>query len=312
MAQRQQTAELRRLEQQNSALRDQLALVERRLREQPRAAVVELPKYRVRDDRHVRTARNPAVTSRAEREYAKQLKLLSRQVGSMIESYESGLHGLPTLTQLLRAYAEGLVPWATRVANRMLGEVNARDRDAWRSLGNAISSQLHEDIRNAPVGVRMQELLGLQVSLIKSIPLDAAQRVHELAIQARIEGTRFRGIAAQIPGMVARVNEISESRAILIARTETARAASVLVQARAESVGSTSYIWRTSLDGAVRAGHKAMEGKVCEWANPPAVDEGSEHKSRIMHHHPGEIWNCRCYPEPIISDPYKPTRRGRT
>jgi hypothetical protein len=266
---------------------------------------------RTQDDKPKSQARRATVTSRAERDYAKQLKLLSRQVGNLIESYESGLHGLPTLTQLLRAYAEGLVPWAQRVATRMLGEVDSRDRSAWRALGNSISAQLHHDIQNAPVGARMRELLGLQVSLIKSIPLTAAKRVHELAVEGRISGARFGVIAKKIPFLVARANEITESRAILIARTETSRAATVLVQARCEAIASTHYIWRTSLDGEVRDGHKAMEGKVCEWANPPAVDEGTPKNPRIMHHHPGAIWNCRCYPEPIIGDPYKSERRGR-
>lgn len=185
----------------------------------------------------------------------------------------------------------------------MLGEVDLRDRDAWRSLGNAISAQLHQDIRNAPVGERMRELLGLQVSLIQSIPVEAAERVHRLATEARIEGTRAKEIAEEI----ARTEEVTKSRAVLIARTETSRAATVLVQARCEAIGSTHYIWRTSMDGTVRPGHKAMEGKTCEWANPPAVNE----EGRIMHFHPGEVWNCRCYAEPIIGDPYKPERRVR-
>jgi len=222
----------------------------------------------------------------------------------MVESYASGLHGLPTLTQLLRAYADGLIPWARRIATRMLGEVDSRDRDAWRALGNAISSQLHQDIRNAPVGERMRELLGLQVSLIQSLPLEAAQRVHELATKARIEGTRASEIAEQI----ALSGSVAKSRAVLIAQTETSRAATVLLQARCEAIGSTHYVWRTSMDGSVRPGHKAMEGKTCEWAHAPAVEESG---GRIMHHHPGEIWRCRCYAEPIIGDPYKPERRGR-
>lgn len=221
----------------------------------------------------------------------------------MVESYASGLHGLPTLTQLLRAYAEGLTPWAQRVASRMLGEVDLQDRSAWRALGNAISSQLHQDIRNAPVGERMRELLGLQVSLIQSIPIEAAERVHELATKARIEGTR----ASEIAEEIARSGEVAKSRAVLIAKTETSRAATVFLQARCEAIGSTHYTWETSMDGTVRPGHKAMQGKVCEWAQPPAVDEGG----RIMHFHPGEVWNCRCYATPIIGDPYKPERRSR-
>lgn len=184
----------------------------------------------------------------------------------------------------------------------MIGEVNQRDRDAWRALGTSISSQLHRDLANAPLGVRVRELMQLQVGLITSIPQDAAERVHRLTLQGLESSTRAKETAAEI----ARSAEVTKSRAVLIARTETSRTATVLVQARAEHVGSTSYIWRTSHDGDVRPGHKAMDGKVCEWAHPPAVDENG----KIMHHGPGEIWNCRCWAEPIISDPYDKTRRA--
>ena len=252
-----------------------------------------------RDDRPKSQARRATVTSRAERDYAKQLKLLARNVGDLIDSYVSGLHGLPTLTQLLRAYALGLRPWASKVASRMLGEVDLRDRDAWRSLGTAISAQLHQDIRNAPVGERMRELLDLQVELIQSIPLQAAERVHELAVRARIEGTRAKEIAEEI----ARSGEVTQSRAMLIARTETSRAATTLVQARAESIGSVAYLWRTSRDGAVRESHRKMEGVLVHWDDPPTLDGLTDHA--------GALPNCRCWPEPVIADPYQPKLRSR-
>lgn len=108
-------------------------------------------------------------------------------------------------------------------------------------------------------------------------------------------GTRQTELADQIENL----GDVTRSRAVLIARTETARASTVLLQARCEEVGVTHYIWRTARDGAVRPGHRVMEGRVCEWANPPAVRENDA----IYYHHPGEIWNCRCYAEPVVTDP---------
>jgi SPP1 gp7 family putative phage head morphogenesis protein len=236
-------------------------------------------------------------TGPAERSYTKQLKLLASEVGEVIQGYAAQLHTLPVLMTLLKGYAERLTPWARRVARRMLHEVDLRDRDAWRALGNDISAQLQQEIQETPVGDRMQQLLDEQVTLIQSIPLEAAERVQQLAVEARIGGGRAREIAAQLEDST----EVTRTRAVLIARTETARAASTFLQARCEEIGSTHYIWRTVDDGAVRHGHAMMEGTVCEWANPPAVDEGH---GRIMFHHPGEIWNCRCYAEPIVNDPY--------
>jgi SPP1 gp7 family putative phage head morphogenesis protein len=89
--------------------------------------------------------------------------------------------------------------------------------------------------------------------------------------------------------------DITESRARLIARTEVARSNSILVQARAESLGSKAYIWQTAEDARVRESHMEMNGKVCYWDNPPMLSDGTQT-------HPGQIFNCRCIALPLLSD----------
>lgn len=141
----------------------------------------------------------------------------------------------------------------------------------------------------APTGDALKTLLGEQVNLITSLPTDAARRVHELTMKAIVEGTRPDLLASEI----LRTGDVTKARATLIARTETARTASVLTQVRAQAVGSTGYIWRTSRDARVRPWHKKLEGQFVEWDNPPECDPG--HRA-----HAGQIFNCRCWAEPII------------
>jgi SPP1 gp7 family putative phage head morphogenesis protein len=81
----------------------------------------------------------------------------------------------------------------------------------------------------------------------------------------------------------------------LIARTEVARVATELTKARAESAGITHYVWRTSEDSDVRKSHKEMDGKVVAFAIAPTLSDGSVC-------HAGQIFNCRCYADPIITD----------
>ncbi|WP_249189104.1 phage head morphogenesis protein [Burkholderia cenocepacia] len=200
----------------------------------------------------------------------------------------------PTIEQLLRRYAEALTPWAEATAARMLDDLNRRDEQAWMQQAADMSRALRDELRRAPAGETMRALMAEQVGLIRSIPLEAAERVHRLTIEALEDSTR----AAAISKEIQRSGEVAKSRADLIARTEVSRAATSLTEARARSVGSTHYIWRTSGDSDVRPGHRAMEGKVCSWAEPPDVDENG----RIMNFHPGQIWNCRCWAEPIISE----------
>jgi len=247
------------------------------------------------DDRalkRTRRSRNPTKTSRTERTYARQLKAIAYHVGEIVRGFESGgVEAMPTLADMLRKYAEALKPWAIATARSMVLDIDARDRDSWRSMGNRISDGLREEILNAPTGETLRRLMAEQVTLIQSIPTDAAQRVHDLTIKGLEDSTRSKEIAAEIM----RSGDVAASRAMLIARTEVARTATALTQARAQHVGSTEFIWRTSGDGAVRDSHRKLNGKAFRWDDPPECDPG---------HHalPGSIWNCRCYAEPIIPD----------
>jgi SPP1 gp7 family putative phage head morphogenesis protein len=195
------------------------------------------------------------------------------------------------MTDMLRRYAEALTPWAEATAARMLSDVNRSDQQAWMVQARDLSRGLKAEILTAPTGEIMQALLAEQVTLIKSLPLDAAQRVHDLTIAGLENSTR----AKEIEKEIARSGQVSANRAKLIARTEVARTASVLTQARAEHIGSEGYIWRTSNDSDVRHSHKEMNGKYVRWDTPPKLSDGTTT-------HAGQIYNCRCYPEPVIPD----------
>ena len=122
-------------------------------------------------------------------------------------------------------------------------------------------------------------------------PLEAADRVYDIqnrATEAVVTGGRAEHFAKEI----AVSGDIAKSRADLIARTELGRATGALDQARALSIGSNGYIWRTAEDGDVRHSHREMEGKFVEWGKPPTLDG--------MTGHAGELPNCRCYKEIVF------------
>lgn len=231
----------------------------------------------------------------AEIAYSKSLRSVAMQVGALVSAYDPGeYHTAHELADLLLRYAQALRPWATRVANNMLLDVNRRDQGLWDKLTGEIGAQLRHDVRRTQLGVVMRTLLHEQVDLITTLPKKAAERVHRLTLQG-LEGSRR---ASEIAKDIKLSASVSEFEALRIARTEVGRTSTTLSQARAGQIGSTHYIWRTAEDGDVRKGHKEMDGKICEWAKPPAVNENG----RIMYHHPGCIWNCRCWPETIIPD----------
>ena len=239
------------------------------------------------------TRTNPTIIKRAERVYTQQLVRLARHVGQIVKEFEPTVETVPTLANMLRQYAVALAPWAKITAMKMLSEIDHRDRAAWKSNSLQISEALRREILNAPVGERMRELLDDQVGLITSLPVEAAKRVHELTLKGLEDGTR----AAEVAREIMRTGEVTVSRARLIARTETSRTATALVQSRAEHVGSEQYIWRSSGDGDVRRDHKKLNGKAFRWDSPPVADERTGARA-----HPGAIYNCRCWAEPILID----------
>lgn len=249
--------------------------------------------------RPVKGRGNPVRIRRVEMQYAGKLRKVAEQVGMIVRSFPYGdMAASQQINNTMARYAEALTQWATRSASDMLMEVALRDQQAWMQSSKDMSLALRNEIRNAPTGEVMRMLLADQVTLIKSIPTDAAKRVHELTL-ASIENS---GRAKEIALEIGRSGEVATSRANLIAITEVSRTASTLTEARAQHIGSTHYIWRTVGDSDVRPGHRAMNGKVCEWANPPAVNEGTPGRPHIMYHHAGRIWRCRCYPEPILPE----------
>lgn len=238
--------------------------------------------------------RNPVRLSGPERQYSTQLRKIAGQVGDLVNGFPAGDPGASsTIQELLRRYADALAPWAESTAAKMLHDINRRDEQAWMRQAAEMSRSLRDEIKNAQTGFTLRAMLGEQVTLIKSIPLEAAERVHRLTLEGMVDSTRASSISAAIQAS----GDVAKSCADLIARTEVSRCATGLTEARASSVGSPGYFWRTSHDSDVRSDHRELDGQFFAWNAPPIADKRTGTRA-----HPGCIWNCRCWAEPIIPD----------
>lgn len=231
---------------------------------------------------------------RAETKYRASLTRVAHHVGTLVKGFapRGEVTEPGALREALTRYAEVLRPWAMSTVARMQAEVGQRDLAAWAELGREMGTNLRNEIAHAPTGHEMRTLMAEDVELITSLPLEAARRVHRLTQQALLESTR----ASEIYKEILRTGAVTVARAKLIARTEVARTASKLVESRATFVGSEGYIWRTVGDSDVRPLHRKLNGKFFRWDDPPVSGESGEKA------HAGQIYNCRCYPDPIIPE----------
>lgn len=90
---------------------------------------------------------------------------------------------------------------------------------------------------------------------------------------------------------------VSHRKAKFLARQETSLLMTKFKQTRYEDAGVNQYRWGCVVGSGlhpVRPMHKALEGKVFSWNNPPITDENGNRNN------PGQDYNCRCFARPIV------------
>ncbi len=214
-------------------------------------------------------------------------------MGAIVEgSYDGSNDSVTDILERLDRYADLIEPWSEAVSKRLIDTLEIADDAMWRERSYQISAGLR-DIMTSSQGQVTRSIIEEQVKLFKSLPIEAADRVYDIhnqAIEAVVSGRRSSDLKKEIM----RTGEVTEARARTIARTEVGRASTAITQARATSMGSRGYIWRTAEDSDVRHSHAQMNGQYVDWAKPPTLDG--------MTGHAGQFPNCRCYAEPVVPE----------
>jgi len=155
-----------------------------------------------------------------------------------------------------------------------------------QAVGVDIAGALHDGGR---VEAEMQRAARENVDLITSIPAQHLDRVRAAVEKAFADGTRWESMAKDLR----EIGDVTDRRARIIARDQTAKMNSAFNEARQTQVGITEYTWSGSLDQRERDSHRRMEGVRCKWNDPPSVDG-----ERV---HPGQAILCRCVAQPVIN-----------
>lgn len=241
----------------------------------------------------------------AEAEFHRALKKVAKHAGHLVDAHVEGVEikNDPALQRALREYADLITPWARRQSAKLIDQVQKSNARAYRQKSKMMGILLNLGVAENDVGAVALRLLNEQVELIRSIPIEAGLRAQKIAFEAVLAGTRAApntDTVAELQKQLGLSTQVAESRAQLIAITETARATASINQARAVAAGSGQYRWHNSGDAAVRHSHKfyrgkQMQGQIFSWDDPPTLDDGTKG-------HPGTFPRCRCFAEPIFGD----------
>lgn len=133
------------------------------------------------------------------------------------------------------------------------------------------------------------------VQLIKSIPAQYLKQVESIVMTNVRAGGRPAAIAKQLSKQFG----VTEKRARMIARDQTAKINGDLTAKRQQNVGFEYFQWIDSGDSRVRDRHSDIADKVTaygkgiyRWDNPPLSAQGTP----II---PGQDYQCRCIARPV-------------
>jgi len=194
------------------------------------------------------------------------------------------------------------IEYAKATALKMVTHLFSDAGRTWRqaarhnSRGRQIFEALMREMKG-PIGAAVHFQVERNAAIIRTLPLDIAKQVNEHVLREAMKGTRASEIAQQI---IEYFPQASKAKANLIARTEVSKTSTALTEARCNAVGVDWYVWRTSEDARVRDSHKIMDRVLVKWTNPPSPERLDGEKRTYGNYHAGEIFNCRCYAEPVI------------
>lgn len=191
---------------------------------------------------------------------------------------------------------------ARRLTLGMLNRANAQNkRQTQAAYKSAFDIDLSGLLGDEPIKGTMQKALADNVALIQSIQTDFINEVGGVVFGNLAKGGRHENLVT----LIRERGKVTESRARLIARDQTAKLNSALTQARNEALGVDLYEWGGAGDERERDSHNALNGKVCKYSDPTvySTDGGKTWKKRPSNAfvgHPGEDYQCRCVALPVV------------
>ena len=181
-----------------------------------------------------------------------------------------------------------LKKWSEAMAGHVNDISKKNTKNSFKNAGLDIGPML-VDKKLSPF---FQNIVDENVGLIRSIP---KKRMESFKTKLTLMISQDR-TQRDISKMISDEFVSNKNTAKLIARDQTNKLNGKLQQYRQQQLGGSRYIWRTMGDNAVRENHKRLNGITYSWDKPPVAGSKGEKL------HPGQDFQCRCFPEMVFSD----------
>jgi hypothetical protein len=255
-----------------------------------------------------------------ERVFQRQLRAVANATAGIINAHLNGDHieNPMGLLRTIESYSAGLLPWGTRVVNRMLEDMNLAHASAWSKIDRVVGARMRIVRSPADVSALARQVRAATVARIVNIPTEGLTRTQaeiarlaDIGLEASLRGER----ATEVVLKNGFVSSATTSYAGQVSRTAVAAANASVVQMQAETVGADSYVWTAVMDSVTRPSHALLDQTVQKYSDPPQVGDGSKEMPDEGRHGPGEYYGCRCYaaillPSDDAFDPNSPEERA--
>ena len=188
--------------------------------------------------------------------------------------------------------------FAKKFAKELSKNALLKQRGIWKKFYNAARKKRHIILPSTYKEFELNQFkkaISHNLKMINSIPKETMEiykyKYIETLINQVVKGSLGRGTFEK------ELKKSGAKRAKLIARTETAKLQTVILENRAVDLGSVCYIWRASNDKRTRESHKKMNEVIVFWrkdSEKPILDN--------MQGNAGEFPNCRCSTNPIFDE----------
>lgn len=144
----------------------------------------------------------------------------------------------------------------------------------------------------------MRRWIDENVLKIQSIPKNTLLEMQQIILNGFSNGETIRDITKKIQNEY----NVTRSKARSLARDQIGTLNSQITKLQQQDAGCNRYRWSTSGDSRVRDSHKALDGKIFSWDDPPEMwymtKKGIKKTGRRCH--PGEDYACRCCAIPVF------------